>query len=503
LPLPTQGRPPQGPMGKKSGGGGGGGAKSMATSTGASSVKPLKPRKQQHANNTLLYMALAGAVALFAVGLQAAGVLPPMSFSKPAPEAPPREVPPQERKVRREKQPQEPKSRKKPPTRAAPSGPIDPGCVDDNESCEQWAKSGECDRNQAFMHSGCRASCHVCNGGKPPPKKADACEDTNSNCATWAAIGECQSNPGFMLQNCPVTCKMCQSETCNDQLDDCAERCRGGPESNHSESLHCYYDPMLVEKCAWTCGACAEHRFDKPQCARAQGAKAGAVTGSVNRIFQNIVDEWDGVNVLSREPWVLTLDNFMSVEEADEILKAGSNSGTAWARSQAGDGVQAARTSSTSWCKGPCLANPTVQAVEQRVSRLMGGIPMEHAEPMQVLRYETGQFYKVHHDQNSPRASAWGPRMFTVFMYVGDGYGGGETHFPRLNLTIPAKKGAACVWTSILDSDPYQRDDRTDHESLPVTSGIKYGVNYWIHMYPFRKKSEIGCGNQAYIQNWS
>ena len=89
-----------------------------------------------------------------------------------------------------------------------------------------------------------------------------------------------------------------------------------------------------------------------------------------------------------------------------------------------------------------------------------------------MLRYETGQYYRVHHDQNSPRSSAWGPRMFTVFMYIGDhnSYTGGETHFPRLgvaipakggggaltgavhprlNITIPAKKGAACVWTSV------------------------------------------------------
>jgi len=384
--------------------------------------------------------------------------------------------------------------------------------VDDNESCGQWARSGECDRNVEFMRTSCRASCHVCNGGKPPPKKANACEDSNDNCATWAAIGECQSNPGFMLQNCPVTCKMCQSETCNDQLADCPERARGGAASNYSDSLNCYYEPELVEKCAWTCGACAEHRFDRPQCARSPAAKAGATSpdapgNSVNSIFQNIVDTWPGVSILSDgrkpdEPWVLTLDDFLSDKESDEILAAGSSSGTAWGRSQAGDGVQAARTSSTAWCKGRCLQNPTVRAVEERVSRLMGGIPMEHAEPMQVLRYETGQFYKVHHDQNSPRASAWGPRMFTVFMYIGDGYTGGETHFPRLNLTIPAGKGRACVWTSILDSDPYQRDDRTDHESLPVASGVKFGVNYWIHMYPFRTKSDGGCGNQAYIQNW-
>merc|ERR1712232_382634 len=152
---------------------------------------------------------------------------------------------------------------------------------------------------------------------------------------------------------------------------------------------------------------------------------------------------------------------------------------------------------------GAHFLDSLVQRVEKRVSELMNGIPMENAEPMQVLRYETGQFYKVHHDQNSPRSSAWGPRMFTVFMYIGDGYEGGLTHFPRLNLTIPAKKGAACVWTSVLDSDPYQRDDRTDHESLPVESGVKHGVNYWIHMFPFRtKKYQASCGNQAYIQNW-
>ena len=213
------------------------------------------------------------------------------------------------------------------------------------------------------------------------------------------------------------------------------------------------------------------------------------------------------MTILSSDPWILTIDNFLTSEESDAVLKAGSNSGTDWARSQAGDGVQAARTSSTAWCKGKCLQDPTVRAVEQRVSSLLGGIPMENAEPMQVLRYEEGQFYKVHHDQNSPRSSAWGPRMFTVFMYIGDGYGGGaipifpssnsctraylgtcgqaggthflklrpraftltythacmhhgthtgETHFPKMNLTVSAKKGAACVWTSILDSDPYQ-----------------------------------------------
>lgn len=92
--------------------------------------------------------------------------------------------------------------------------------------------------------------------------------------------------------------------------------------------------------------------------------------------------------------------------------------------------------------------------------------------------------------------------MFTVYMYVSDDYEGGQTHFPRVNVTVAPKKGRAAVWTSVLNSDPYQRDDRTDHESLPVSKGTKRGVNYWVHMYPFRSKTSKGCGNQAYIENW-
>ena len=54
----------------------------------------------------------------------------------------------------------------------------------------------------------------------------------------------------------------------------------------------------------------------------------------------------------------------------------------------------------------------------------------------------------------------------------------------------------------MLDSDPYERDDRTDHESLAVTEGVKYAANYWLHMYPFREKTDSGCGNVAYRENW-
>ena len=83
----------------------------------------------------------------------------------------------------------------------------------------------------------------------------------------------------------------------------------------------------------------------------------------------------------------------------------------------------------------------------------------------------------MHHDQNSPRSSAWGPRLYTFFMYLSDhettGLEGGETRFPLLNITVTAKKGRALFWTSVMSDAPYERDDRTDHEALTVEGGVK------------------------------
>ena len=135
----------------------------------------------------------------------------------------------------------------------------------------------------------------------------------------------------------------------------------------------------------------------------------------------------------------------------------------------------------------------------------------------QVLKYETGQFYRRHHDQNSPATSMWGPRIYTFFMYMndadtpepgkaasagGEALTGGETHFPVLNLTVKPKMGRALLWPSILDQTPLVRDDRTDHEALVVTGGIKYAANYWLHLYDFQEANALGCGNKEVFGNW-
>uniref|UniRef100_A0A7S4BQ64 Prolyl 4-hydroxylase alpha subunit Fe(2+) 2OG dioxygenase domain-containing protein n=1 Tax=Chrysotila carterae TaxID=13221 RepID=A0A7S4BQ64_CHRCT len=57
------------------------------------------------------------------------------------------------------------------------------------------------------------------------------------------------------------------------------------------------------------------------------------------------------------------------------------------------------------------------RAVGQRISEVTGA-PIRYMEPFQVLRYERGQFYKTHHDQNAASFTPQGPRVYTFYMYL-------------------------------------------------------------------------------------
>eukprot|EP00962_Isochrysis_galbana_P008295 scaffold2267_cov112-Isochrysis_galbana.AAC.7 len=52
----------------------------------------------------------------------------------------------------------------------------------------------------------------------------------------------------------------------------------------------------------------------------------------------------------------------------------------------------------------------------------------------QILKYEVGQFYKTHHDQNSGLFTPQGARVYTFFMYLSTPEEGGGTRFTDLGL---------------------------------------------------------------------
>ena len=317
-------------------------------------------------------------------------------------------------------------------------------CIDLNENCGLWASQGECTKNVPFMSSSCRASCYLC--------QSAACRDDVEDCKPWATAGECAQNEAYMVSACSFSCRTC-----------------------------------FINQTA--------------ACRRDQDSVAAAVAGTIDETFEELISGPLQARVLHRDPWVLEIDSFLSDEEADRLVAAAGHN-FEQSRFLGDEKVQGERprTSTTSWCNVPsCLDDPTFVAVRTRISAAVR-VPWLNSEHLQLLRYYEGQYYREHHDQISPPESAWGPRLYTFFMYLSDVEEGGETRFTRLNITVAPRKGSAILWPSVHPSDVLATDERTSHEALPVVRGTKYAANFWVHLYDFQTYHGAGCENKVYLQ---
>lgn len=88
-------------------------------------------------------------------------------------------------------------------------------------------------------------------------------------------------------------------------------------------------------------------------------------------------------------------------------------------------------------------------------------------ENFQLLKYETGQYFKGHHD-SIPGTN----RSISILIYLNDNYEGGEIEFIYFDTKIKPKAGTLIMFPS---NYPYK------HVAHPVTKGTKYAVATFLH----------------------
>jgi len=297
--------------------------------------------------------------------------------------------------------------------------------------------------------------------GKPRDESIRNCVDRHEQCKAFADRGECMKNPGWMIVNCPRSCNP-YNNAC--QLRDPKLRCQ-------REALNVSTDPIYAP-------------------------------GDMHNMFSSILERFGGryeINVLSESPWVVTFDNFLNDREIHAIIETQDN----WERStdtgltneigETGRILSSGRTSVNSWCRDRCREHPDVQSALSKIQEVTN-VPVANYESFQVLQYENGQFYQVHHDfGGDDNKLPCGPRILTFFLYLSDVEEGGETAFPSLNIQVLPKRGRALLWPSTLSADPTHKDPRTMHEAKPVIRGKKFAANSWIHLYNYDVPNLWGC----------
>ena len=148
------------------------------------------------------------------------------------------------------------------------------------------------------------------------------------------------------------------------------------------------------------------------------------------------------------------------------------------------------RTGSNTWL--PHNTNDVILNVAQRLSDTVR-MPLENAEPFQVVHYEVGQEYDYHWDSFDKSDDQYnekyvsqqgGKRIITALGYLRDVPKGGETGFNRLGVNVQPKQGTVVIWYNV-EPDTTKRELLSQHAGLPVLEGEKYAFNLWFRESKF------------------
>lgn len=194
----------------------------------------------------------------------------------------------------------------------------------------------------------------------------------------------------------------------------------------------------------------------------------------------------------SSAPFIYQLHQFMSPEECQHFLQISNNRfERSFVTGKSGsDSTDNVRTSYSCVLKESETA--IVRQIEERAAQICR-VPITHVEGLQIVRYHPGQKYDPHCDYFH-HAKIPNQRYATILVYLNDDFEGGTTRFvdPSVNKEVTPKTGEAVFWYNSWvppekrQSGEYYCFKESMHQGSAPTSGVKYAVNIWVRLKPYR-----------------
>ena len=185
----------------------------------------------------------------------------------------------------------------------------------------------------------------------------------------------------------------------------------------------------------------------------------------------------------SERPQVL--ESFLTIDEIEHVKKSCNNfenSGTVGKNN-------GYRNSQTCW-----LRKGDDKVIDDIIKRgaIASELPFENCEDLQVVKYDTGGFFKEHNDscfEDNDDCKEFrnrgGHRIATILISLSDksDYEGGETRFSVLDTQYKLDKGNAVLFYN-LDEQGNELKNST-HGGLEINSGEKWIANIWVRENKF------------------
>lgn len=196
------------------------------------------------------------------------------------------------------------------------------------------------------------------------------------------------------------------------------------------------------------------------------------------------------LELLCSEPRITRHRAMFSGTEAEHLIDcARAGLGEAAVSLDGGVGKSSGRVAQNAW-----IAHDHDAVVRGLCERLAeaAGHPLAHAESLQVVYYAPGGEYRPHfdaYDLDTPRGREYtrrgGQRLCTAILYLNDVDAGGQTRFPRLDLTIQPRCGDALIFDSCR-AGTVEVHPKALHASAPLEAGQKWIANLWFRQRPYR-----------------
>ena len=200
----------------------------------------------------------------------------------------------------------------------------------------------------------------------------------------------------------------------------------------------------------------------------------------------NLKGSYEATKAYSLDPLVGVRNNVLSPIECAYLIElAKPHVKRAGVVLDEGYKASEGRTGSNHWLKYD--EDDVVQSIGKRIADIVG-LPLAHAESMQIIHYGPEQEYRPHFDAfnlslpRGQRAAKWGgQRLVTALVYLNDVEAGGATQFPKLDITVPATPGRMVIFHNTTHdiSGPHPL---SLHAGMPVEAGEKWAFNMWFRL---------------------
>lgn len=206
------------------------------------------------------------------------------------------------------------------------------------------------------------------------------------------------------------------------------------------------------------------------------------------------------VRLLSYDPLMIHIENFLTLKERKYLIKL-TSARLKRSKVKAMNGTAILSEIRTSKTASIPSIDPIANCVLQRVSEFQGYEPLQNIETMQVTSYQQTEEFRDHFDWHG--AAYMRERNITTdrlttffgileadcencdtqFTYLGTDWQSKDDRWCQIvnctaeQLRVKPLPGSALFWRNLhLDG---KGDSRTRHAGLPLSRGVKVGLNIW------------------------